>query len=44
MDLLIEIDTGTTAQPRFVLNPVFIILANQAMERIDAVARLFRVS
>lgn len=41
MDLFIKIDTGTDYQNRWIINPLFILLAESAMNNIRTVAKLF---
>ena len=41
MDIFIKVDTGTSAEDKYIINPLFILLADAAMRNIEAVAKLF---
>ena len=41
--LFVRVETGTVAQDTWVINPLFILLAERAMAQIDAVAKIFGI-
>lgn len=43
LPLFIRIDSGTDYANRFIINPVFFLLVNAAMENIKKVAELFGI-
>ncbi|GAH98977.1 unnamed protein product [marine sediment metagenome] len=44
MDLFVKVDTGTDNDYRWIINPLFLLLANWAMANVKVVATLFGIT
>jgi len=43
LDLFIELDTGTDTQPRWIINPLFILMVDSVMAQIRVIAKIFGI-
>jgi len=43
MDLFIGLDTGTDTQPRWVINPLFILMVDSVMAQLRTIAKIFGI-